>query len=654
MGKIYEKTVWVDEITPLDADNMNKIENAIESLSSMAVSNISDGKGKGSVVQIGNVASGDGSAAFGVGNTATGMGSHAEGLGTIASAKGSHAEGWQSVASGEYSHAEGQSNATAFQSHAENNSTASGEQSHSEGTATASGKRSHAEGSEDALAKGDYSHAEAAGKAYGERSHAEGSGRTGQPTGEAGAWEAHAEGAGVALGVQSHAEGNGTVASGAQSHAQGVGNTASGEASHAQGVGNTASGKASHAQGIGNEALAEGEFVTGKYSNPGQNAVGDTVSGFLVRVGSGTSNTDRSNCFTIDADETVSMKKAVISTNLISRPFSVINKDYADNQYLGKSGGTVSGNVTIQGDLTVAGTTTTETEKQLLVEANVIATNANKQPLGALLSGLAINKNANDTYGLMYDPTDDTVKFGQGTLDTNSKFIFSENEGRPIAIRDDSDKFTDGHFVKWQASSNSFVDAGVDEKTVRPTIGSVGVDQNVLSSIIYTPESSIPTSAIEGVEYACTDLIGEGDLDGDLQKKINSALTQTTADERYVQKGTYTDTILTASEGTVLVMAEGEAALRIYVGPSFDTSTGLYKAYSNSGQSIRTTASQLDVDDKFFVMPWYTYTAASPDGTTTYWEAPLYYQVTKKTEQTVGSDKQYFVQVIMHYANKAQ
>lgn len=270
---------------------------------------------------------GNAPAAFvrGIGASATGIGSHAEGLDTIASAKGSHAEGWQSVASGEYSHAEGQSNATAFQSHAENNSTASGEQSHSEGTATASGKRSHAEGSSDALAKGDYSHAEGGGKAHGERSHAEGSGRTGQATGDAGAWEAHAEGAGVALGVQSHAEGNGTVASGEQSHVEGINNTAS--------------GKASHAQGIGNEALAEGEFVTGKYSKPGQNAVGDPVSGFLVRVGSGTSNTARSNCFTIDADETVSMKKAVILTDFISRPFSVINKDYADAHYAPIGGG---------------------------------------------------------------------------------------------------------------------------------------------------------------------------------------------------------------------------------------------------------------------------------------------------------------------------
>ena len=669
---------------------------------------------------------------------ATASYTHAEGLDTKASAQGSHAEGWQSVASGEYSHAEGQSNATAWQSHAENSSTASGEQSHAEGAAIASGSRSHAEneakaeganshaeGSSDALAKGDYSHAEAAGKAYGTRSHAEGSGRTGQATGAPGAWEAHAEGAGTALGIQSHAEGGGTVASGAQSHAEGQGNTASGKASHAQGVGNT--------------ATAEGQFVAGRYSKTGQNGLSSdqTDEQLIVRIGAGTSASSPRTVFSIDNNGTTCMSSAGVITDGIVAPWNVINREYADNRYLGKSGGTVSGNVTIQGDLTVAGTTTTETEKQLLVEANVIATNANKQPLGALLSGLAINKNANDTYGLMYDPVADSVKFGQGTLDANNQFVFSANEGHPIAIRDDSEKFTDGHFVKWKASSNSFVDAGVDNDTfvtkamlnsltlspsgaeynttngikcngtyslttsdgdsytsgfnstwpiysgsgidflnengklriyldpehsilfnnsnsmftegmyvpvlengnwaqtkatadatpdaiakrdaagnlkvgapqndsdatpksfvvpkvttanilygtgdsgeiknikysttpvassipVRtstgtlqmadptadkdgvnleylnsklPTIGgSQDANQTPLSSITYTPEASIPTSAIEGVEYACTDFIGEDDLDSNLQTKINSALTQTTADERYVKK----------------------------------------------------------------------------------------------------------------------
>ena len=130
-----------------------------------------------------------------------------------------------------------------------------------------------------------------------------------------------------------------------------------------------------------------------------------------------------------------------------------------------KTGGTISGDVSIRGDLTVSGTTTTEKEKQLLVEENVIATNANKVDLKTLLSGLAINKNASATYGIMYDPADDTVKFGEGILDENRKFVFNTGEGKPLAVRANSADFTDAHLVKWDATSMSFVDAGVGVQT---------------------------------------------------------------------------------------------------------------------------------------------------------------------------------------------
>lgn len=130
-----------------------------------------------------------------------------------------------------------------------------------------------------------------------------------------------------------------------------------------------------------------------------------------------------------------------------------------------KTGGAITGDVAIQGNLTVSGTTTTEKEKQLLVEENIIATNANKVDLKTLLSGLAINKNTSATYGIMYDPADDTVKFGEGTLDANRKFVFKTGEGKPLAVRANSADFTDAHLVKWDATSMSFVDAGVGVQT---------------------------------------------------------------------------------------------------------------------------------------------------------------------------------------------
>ena len=138
-----------------------------------------------------------------------------------------------------------------------------------------------------------------------------------------------------------------------------------------------------------------------------------------------------------------------------------------------KTGGAITGNVSIQGDLTVSGTTTTEKEKQLLVEENVIATNANKVDLKTLLSGLAINKNADATYGIMYDPSDDTVKFGEGTLDENRKFIFKAGEGLPLSIRANNSDFVEAHLVKWDAASKSFVDAGVGVNGLSKAVKSV-------------------------------------------------------------------------------------------------------------------------------------------------------------------------------------
>ena len=586
---------------------------------------------------------------------ATGPNSHTEGLNTLASNSGSHAEGLESIASGGYAHAEGSGKATAWLSHAEGTATANGQQSHAEGGATTSGSRahaeneakavganSHAEGSADSVATGAYSHSEGGGKAYGGRSHAEGSGVAGQSTGTPGAWEAHAEGAGVALGMQSHAEGQGQTGASAQR-------------AHAEGVATVANGEASHAQGVGNVTTRQGQFAGGVYSAQGQNGMGDSQddSTILFRVGYGSGSNNRQTAFAIDINGITTLRTGAVKEDSITQDSHIINRGYADKRYLGKSGGTVSGNVTIQGDLTVAGTTTTEKEKQLLVEANVIATNANKQPLGALLSGLAINKNANDTYGLMYDPSDDTVKFGQGTLDANNQFVFSENEGRPIAIRADSDSFTDGNFVKWESESNSFVDSGFNEKTVGATIGAIGKDQEKLSSITYLQESSIPSIPTEGIEYACTDFIGEQDLDADLQIKINSAITQSEADNRYVQKGVYTDKVITQSSGTVLNMAGAEEILLIYTGVSFNVQTGLYTAYSESGQSVLQSASQLSVGSVFMRMPWNNYTETINSTTTTYWTAPIYYTVMEISSKEVDGATLCFVRVQINYASKS-
>lgn len=132
-----------------------------------------------------------------------------------------------------------------------------------------------------------------------------------------------------------------------------------------------------------------------------------------------------------------------------------------DNEKFNKNGGAIDGNVSISGDLTVKGTTTTEHASQLFVDKPIIAVNGKKVNLQTVLAGLAINKDENATYGLVYDATTDTVRFGIGTLDENEDFRFNDGEGMPLAIRADSADFTDLHLVRWDATKKAFVDAGV-------------------------------------------------------------------------------------------------------------------------------------------------------------------------------------------------
>nr|DAE27596.1 MAG TPA: hypothetical protein [virus sp. cti5L29] len=151
-----------------------------------------------------------------------------------------------------------------------------------------------------------------------------------------------------------------------------------------------------------------------------------------------------------------------ISENGDTQTF-IINKNGATlngSNLFTSVGGTITGDVNIQGNVTVTGDTTIEKTKNLEVENAIIYTNANKTELKTILSGLAIYKDGTNIYGIMYDPATDSVKLGLGTVDAEGKFIFNSGEGKPVAVRSDSSLLVDGHLIKWDSASNSFVDSG--------------------------------------------------------------------------------------------------------------------------------------------------------------------------------------------------
>lgn len=174
-------------------------------------------------------------------------------------------------------------------------------------------------------------------------------------------------------------------------------------------------------------------------------------SGDVFQVGAGT-GTNRRNAFRVLADGRAKVQTTPKDNDDVVRILEL------DTKY-DKAGGTIGGDVIITGDLTVNGTQHINNTENLNVENAMIYSNATGATL-ATNGGIGIKKNATDVYGIVYDPTSDSVKLGLGKSDANGVFTFNASEGQPVAIRDDSSKFNANHFIKWNEEQKKLVDSG--------------------------------------------------------------------------------------------------------------------------------------------------------------------------------------------------
>lgn len=167
---------------------------------------------------------------------------------------------------------------------------------------------------------------------------------------------------------------------------------------------------------------------------------------------------------TSDADKPISnAAQAALDEKLGKRGNQAIN----GNLTIVKEGdGT--GNLVVQGNLEVKGSTIVKDTETLAVKDNIIVTNSDNATLTSL-SGLVIKTSQSEAYGMVYDPTSQSVKLGSGLIGEDGEFTFSDGEGNAIAIRDDDSRFTNGHLVQWDAENKKFVDGGAkSEKLPNP------------------------------------------------------------------------------------------------------------------------------------------------------------------------------------------
>lgn len=136
---------------------------------------------------------------------------------------------------------------------------------------------------------------------------------------------------------------------------------------------------------------------------------------------------------------------------------------------------TFTDNVSISGDLTVSGTTTSVDFETAVAKENIIITNSENTSLAGKASGIAIMTGKTDpsddsiiAYGIMYDPTDDLIKIGEGSVtdtDNNYEFSFKEGEKEVIATREYVDAADQALQDNLNAFENSIGFTKTDDET---------------------------------------------------------------------------------------------------------------------------------------------------------------------------------------------
>ena len=158
-----------------------------------------------------------------------------------------------------------------------------------------------------------------------------------------------------------------------------------------------------------------------------------------------------------------------------------------------------SGDLIVQGNLTVKGVTKTVEHETIAVKDNFLIINSDNEEVGSSLTGIAmrtgVDEKGEDTaYGIAYDTDNDSISLGQGVVHSDGEFVFKAGESKPILTRDVSTNLQDGHLLVWDASRNVAVDGGAyDLETLQKTF-STWEDNHKLAAEIHDLDNTDTTA----------------------------------------------------------------------------------------------------------------------------------------------------------------
>ena len=190
-------------------------------------------------------------------------------------------------------------------------------------------------------------------------------------------------------------------------------------------------------------ANAYRQTVVGRYNSPNNNA--------FFQVGNGDDENTRKNAFEVWSDGRAKVQTAPVDAD------DVVRKLELDKKF-DKLGGTVTGDMVVNGNFTVQGKTTTVDSETLRVADKLIEVGkGNTAPLTSPAGLITPKYDGTNNGGIVYDHTG-TAYVGDITLDSNGNVDVNNSDLQPIATRNAT--ITNDNLVKWDSTNHKLVDAG--------------------------------------------------------------------------------------------------------------------------------------------------------------------------------------------------
>lgn len=107
-----------------------------------------------------------------------------------------------------------------------------------------------------------------------------------------------------------------------------------------------------------------------------------------------------------------------------------------------------------------------------------------------------VSRSEEGTFGMVYDLSSKAFMLGFGEVDEDGNFSFSEGEGLPVTLREDSSAFEDGTVVQWSSDGNKLVPTDlrvenivtVDSAAVKNGEGEKALNQSIDKDWVFTNE----------------------------------------------------------------------------------------------------------------------------------------------------------------------